>query len=144
MAKPENVAKKEIEEVVPPEGTKEGTCHWISGPGWFEDRIWVGTGWKKHGHAYVVSPWDAGHCGWKYFGPISSLPTKSEGVFNFNQSFPGPHMIRVRLTRDRAFETLQRLASMLANDRPVYTLDYFGVLSRHPEEDKGNPIEVGQ
>jgi hypothetical protein len=134
----------DTKDCLPPEGTKEGTLHWILGPSWFEERVWIGTGWTQVGHAYVVSPKDAGSCGWQYHGPRPGSVSAPEGVFNFNESFPAPHMIRVRLTKDRAFETLQKLAKMLADDRPVYTLDYFGVLSRDPEEDKGKPIEVGQ
>lgn len=68
--------------------------------------------------------------------------TVNRGVFNFNQSFPGPHMLRVRLTRDQAWETLQELVTILKTDDPECMLTYFGELVRDAEEDQGNPIEV--
>lgn len=68
--------------------------------------------------------------------------TVNRGVFNFNESFPGQHLLRVRLTKDQAWQTLQKLAKLLESDQATYTLDYFGGLVRDAEEDQGNPIEV--
>ena len=70
--------------------------------------------------------------------------SKSKGVFNFNEQFPGPHMIRVRLQRHQAWDMLRQLAKRLQGDGDVVDFAWFGTLVRDEEEDQGNPIETGK
>jgi len=66
---------------------------------------------------------------------------ETKGVFNFTQEFPGPHMVRVFLSRSEAWQTLQYLSRALKHDDQI-TLSFFGELARDVEEDQGNPIEI--
>jgi hypothetical protein len=65
-----------------------------------------------------------------------------QGVFNFDEDFPGPHMIRVRLRRRQAWDVMRQLAVILKDYDEVVDFTWFGTLRRDAEEDKGNPIEV--
>ena len=66
-----------------------------------------------------------------------------KGVFNFSERLPpAPHMIRVRLSKEAAWEAMQQLANSLKRDDKVIEFAWFGTLLRDAEEDAGNPIAV--
>jgi len=65
-----------------------------------------------------------------------------KGVFNFTESFPGPHMVRVRLRKRTAWDMLQQLSLILKENDDVVDFAWFGTIVRDAEEDKGNDIEV--
>ncbi len=65
-----------------------------------------------------------------------------QGVFNFDEHFPGPHMIRLRLRKHQAWDVMRQLSIMLENDKDHIDFAWFGTLLRDAEEDSGDPIDV--
>ena len=65
-----------------------------------------------------------------------------KGAFNFAESFPGPHILRVKLDKYEAKRLATDLFLKIADGAEAFDFCLFGTLTRDAEEDKGNPIEI--
>lgn len=67
-----------------------------------------------------------------------------KGVFNFEYR-GGGHLVHIRFGKKEALEQIRMLAVQIADDEnESICLSLFGKLTRCPEEDQGNPIEIGE
>ena len=62
-----------------------------------------------------------------------------DGVFNVTEHFPGRNLIRLNLSKDKAWEILKDITRQLEKGDDQIALHMFGRLYRDGEEDTGQP-----